>query len=112
LCEKPTSKSQPREAQAPIRRECGDSETSPLQIRRQESRGWERLRQRSAPHPMSKGAYRLAVRDIIVVGCSVGGVEALQKVVGGLPAGFPGSLFVGTRADEDGAGRIVAEAAG
>lgn len=33
-------------------------------------------------------------RDIIVIGSSVGGVEALQKVVGGLPAGFPGSLFV------------------
>jgi two-component system, chemotaxis family, protein-glutamate methylesterase/glutaminase len=43
---------------------------------------------------MSEGGYRLALRDIIVVGCSVGGVEALQKVVGGLPAGFPGSLFV------------------
>jgi two-component system chemotaxis response regulator CheB len=36
----------------------------------------------------------LAERDIIVVGCSVGGVEALQKVVGGVSAGFPGSLFV------------------
>lgn len=33
-------------------------------------------------------------RDIIVVGASAGGVEALQQLVSQLPADFPGSLFV------------------
>src|ERR1044071_997405 len=33
-------------------------------------------------------------RDIVVVGTSAGGVEALRALVGGLPAGFPGSVFV------------------
>jgi two-component system chemotaxis response regulator CheB len=36
----------------------------------------------------------MAGRDIIVVGTSAGGVEALSQVVGGLPSGFPASLFV------------------
>src|SRR6185312_5574063 len=88
---KPTSCSQPPNCEF---HQCGDSETSSLQVCSQESRAWERPHQGCTPHPMSEGGYRLAVRDIIVIGCSVGGVEALQKVVGGLPAGFPGSLFV------------------
>jgi two-component system chemotaxis response regulator CheB len=33
-------------------------------------------------------------RDIVVVGTSAGGVEALRTLVGGLPADFPGSLFI------------------
>ncbi len=33
-------------------------------------------------------------RDIIVVGTSAGGVEALRKLVYGLPKDFPGSVFV------------------
>jgi two-component system chemotaxis response regulator CheB len=33
-------------------------------------------------------------RDIIVVGTSAGGVEALRTLVGGLPADFPGSVFI------------------
>ncbi|HJQ33565.1 MAG TPA: chemotaxis protein CheB [Pyrinomonadaceae bacterium] len=33
-------------------------------------------------------------RDIIVVGTSAGGVEALRTLVGGLPKDFPGSVFV------------------
>jgi len=36
----------------------------------------------------------MAVRDIIVVGTSAGGVEALSQLVRGLPSGFPASLFV------------------
>ncbi|MCA1617842.1 MAG: chemotaxis protein CheB [Acidobacteria bacterium] len=33
-------------------------------------------------------------RDIVVVGTSAGGVEALRELVGGLPADFPGSVFI------------------
>jgi len=33
-------------------------------------------------------------RNIVVVGTSTGGVEALRALVGGLPADFPGSVFV------------------
>jgi two-component system chemotaxis response regulator CheB len=32
--------------------------------------------------------------DIIVIGASAGGVEALQTLVAGLPAGLPASLFI------------------
>lgn len=39
-------------------------------------------------------AKRLAHRNIVVIGCSVGGVEALQKLVAGLPETFPASIFV------------------
>ncbi len=33
-------------------------------------------------------------RDIVVVGTSAGGVEALRALVGGLPKDFPGAVFV------------------
>jgi two-component system chemotaxis response regulator CheB len=36
----------------------------------------------------------LAHRDIVVIGCSVGGVEALQKLVAGLPKDLPAAVFV------------------
>lgn len=36
----------------------------------------------------------MANRNIIVIGCSVGGVEALQKLVAGLPGNFPAAIFV------------------
>ena len=36
----------------------------------------------------------MAERNIIVVGCSVGGVEALQKLVAGLPPKFRPAVFV------------------
>ncbi|HKV92957.1 MAG TPA: chemotaxis protein CheB [Candidatus Angelobacter sp.] len=36
----------------------------------------------------------MAERNIIVIGCSVGGVEALQRLVAGLPKNFPAALFV------------------
>jgi two-component system chemotaxis response regulator CheB len=36
----------------------------------------------------------VAKRDIIVVGASAGGMEALQRVVAGLPADLPAAMFV------------------
>jgi two-component system chemotaxis response regulator CheB len=33
-------------------------------------------------------------RDIVVIGASVGGIEALREIVKGLPAGLPASIFV------------------
>lgn len=36
----------------------------------------------------------MAERSIVVIGCSVGGVEALQKIVAGLPQNFPAAIFV------------------
>jgi two-component system chemotaxis response regulator CheB len=36
----------------------------------------------------------MARKDIVVVGASAGGMDALQKLVGALPADFPGSLFI------------------
>ena len=36
----------------------------------------------------------MAGRDIIVVGASAGGVEAIVELAGGLPPGFPASVFV------------------
>jgi len=36
---------------------------------------------------------QLAERNIIVIGCSVGGVEALQAIAAGLPRDFPAAIF-------------------
>src|SRR5262245_30021330 len=36
----------------------------------------------------------MARKDNVVVGASAGGMDALQQLVAGLPADFPGSLFV------------------
>lgn len=36
----------------------------------------------------------MAKQDIIVIGASAGGVQALQKLVGGLPADLPAAVFV------------------
>ncbi len=36
----------------------------------------------------------MAHRDIILIGASAGGVQALSNLVGGLPADFPGAVFV------------------
>ncbi len=38
--------------------------------------------------------HLVAERNIIVIGCSVGGVEALQRLVAPLPRDFPAALFV------------------
>ena len=35
----------------------------------------------------------MAERNIVVIGCSVGGVEALQTIVAGLPEDFPAAVF-------------------
>jgi two-component system chemotaxis response regulator CheB len=47
-----------------------------------------------ASHKEVKEGKRVAHRDIVVIGCSVGGVEALQTLVAGLPKTFPASVFV------------------
>jgi two-component system, chemotaxis family, protein-glutamate methylesterase/glutaminase len=52
-----------------------------------------------ARHPrfqriVKKDRRNLAQRDIVVIGCSVGGVEALQQLVARLPKDFPASVFV------------------
>jgi two-component system, chemotaxis family, protein-glutamate methylesterase/glutaminase len=36
----------------------------------------------------------MARHDIVVIGASVGGVEALQVLVGGLPSDFPAAVFI------------------
>ncbi|MEN6333161.1 MAG: chemotaxis protein CheB, partial [Phycisphaerales bacterium] len=36
----------------------------------------------------------MANRDIIAIGASAGGVEALMKLAAGLPAGLPASIFI------------------
>jgi two-component system chemotaxis response regulator CheB len=49
----------------------------------------------NASHQQEKRTEQtVSQRNIIVVGCSVGGVEALQQLVAGLPKDFPASLFV------------------
>lgn len=46
-------------------------------------------------HPIAReGGCQVAERNIVVIGCSVGGVEALQKVVAGLPQNFAAAIFV------------------
>ncbi|HEX8188433.1 MAG TPA: chemotaxis protein CheB, partial [Pyrinomonadaceae bacterium] len=53
-------------------------------------------------------------RDIVVVGTSAGGVEALRVLVGGLPADFPGSVFIvmHTAADSPGVLAQILDRAG
>lgn len=38
--------------------------------------------------------YKVATRNIIVIGASAGGFEALKKLVGGLPKDFDASIFI------------------
>ncbi|MEO6877984.1 MAG: chemotaxis protein CheB, partial [Gemmatimonadaceae bacterium] len=61
----------------------------------------------------------MANRDIIVVGASAGGVEALQQFVAALPGDFPGAVFISVHFPERGmsvlpkilsrAGQLVAD---
>jgi two-component system, chemotaxis family, protein-glutamate methylesterase/glutaminase len=43
---------------------------------------------------LDNGAKYMAGRDVVVVGGSAGGIEALVQLVQGLPPDYPGSLFV------------------
>ena len=47
-------------------------------------------------------------RDIVVIGASAGGIEALRDVLAGLPGSYPGSIFVVLHVP-DGAGGVLAE---
>jgi two-component system chemotaxis response regulator CheB len=47
-----------------------------------------------APDPEPTEESRMADRDVVVVGASAGGVEALTNLVAALPADLPASLFV------------------
>lgn len=46
-------------------------------------------------------------RDIVVVGTSAGGVEALRALVGGLPPDFPGSIFIVMHTSPDSPGVLA-----
>src|SRR5439155_24674565 len=43
---------------------------------------------------VGRSVPRVAGRDIIVIGASAGGVDALIRLAGGLPPGLPASVFV------------------
>ncbi len=45
-------------------------------------------------------------RDVIAVGASAGGVEALRALVGGLPAGYPGAVLVVLHVPRDAASAL------
>ena len=36
----------------------------------------------------------MPARDIVVIGASAGGIEALRELVRGLPANFPAAVFI------------------
>ena len=36
----------------------------------------------------------MPMKDIIVIGASAGGIDALQRLCAALPAGFPASVFI------------------
>lgn len=40
------------------------------------------------------GAHRMQTRDIVVIGASAGGMEALRTLVADLPATFPAAIFI------------------
>jgi two-component system chemotaxis response regulator CheB len=48
----------------------------------------------AAPEAASRSERRTLQRDIVVLGASAGGVEALGTLIGGLPAELPASVFV------------------
>lgn len=48
-----------------------------------------------------KEAIRVQPIDIVVIGGSAGSIEALKLIVSGLPAGFPGSVFIAIHVPAD-----------
>lgn len=46
-------------------------------------------------------------RDIIVIGTSAGGLEALDEIVGRLPAGLPASIFIVQHMPPEGTGKAL-----
>jgi len=45
-------------------------------------------------HTAARNGPRAPGRDIIVIGASAGGVDALQRLVAGLPPELPAAIFV------------------
>lgn len=53
------------------------------------------------------GADPSARSDIVVIGASAGGIEALSAIVGGLPADLPASIFVALHLPSSGSSRLA-----
>ena len=44
--------------------------------------------------------------DIVAIGASAGGFEALKRLIGGLPAGLPAAVFVVRHLSEESPGMV------
>lgn len=49
----------------------------------------------------------MPARDMVVIGGSAGSLEALKRIVGGLPSEFPGSIFVVVHVSPDSPGMLA-----
>ena len=49
----------------------------------------------------------MVTRDIIVIGASAGGVDALTRLCAGFPADLPASVFVARIRSSDEGGRVL-----
>ena len=65
----------------------------------------------SPPTPQGSGS---PLHDVVVVGASMGGLDALRTLAAGLPAGFPAAVFVVLHTAADGPGLLaeILDAAG